>query len=253
MIPAERQKKILNYINNNGSANIEELINLVGVSKSTVRRDLKKLSKKGLINRTHGGAIKKTKSTSFEPSPKEKRFKQLSEKKKIAKITKKYIRDGESIILDAGSTNYAISQELEDISNITVITFDLRIALETKLSNDSRLVVPGGVRRENYEVLIGSHVENFFRDVTADKAFLGADAVSLDRGITNATFSEVAIKKQIINSAKETYLVVDHTKFGNTTLVKVAELSVIDYIITDSKIKPEIENKLKKLGVLIEK
>jgi DeoR/GlpR family transcriptional regulator of sugar metabolism len=252
MFPAKRQKKVLEYINEQGSANIEELLNLVKVSQSTIRRDLKKLAQKGLINRTHGGAVKKTSSTSFEMRPKEKRFKQLKEKRYIAKIAANYILAGESIILDAGSTNYAIAQELADKKNITVITFDLRIALETELSHESVLVVPGGIRREDYEVVVGSNVENFIRDLSVDKAFLGADAVDIEHGITNATFSEVTIKQQIIESAKETFLVADHTKFGRTSLVNVADLRQVEYLITDNKIKQKTVNKLEKLGIWVE-
>jgi len=100
--------------------------------------------------------------------------------------------------------------------------------------------------------VVGSNVENFIRDLSVDKAFLGADAVDIEHGITNATFSEVTIKQQIIESAKETFLVADHTKFGRTSLVNVADLRQVEYLITDNKIKQKTVNKLEKLGIWVE-
>lgn len=252
MMPAKRQKVILKYINKHGSANIKELLELLKVSESTIRRDLKKISEKNLIERTHGGAVKTTMSTSFEALPQEKRCKNLKEKKYIADICEKFILDGESILLDAGSTNYFISQKLKNKNNITVITVDLRIALKTKLKSDSNLIVPGGRRREDYEVLVGTEVENFLKNLSVDKAFIGADAVSIEKGITNATFPEVGIKKEMIKSAKESFLVADHTKFGSNSLVKVANLEKIEYVITDKKIDSEVVDKLEEIGIWVE-
>lgn len=252
MIPAERQAEILKYINNNGSADIKELMDLVKVSKSTIRRDLKKLSNKDLIERKHGGAIKKTMSTTFELQPRDKRYKNMKEKKQIARLALEYINNGDSIILDAGSTTYAISQKLKEKDRLTVISCDLRIALETDLSNSSKLIVPGGIRRNDYEVLIGARAENFLRDLSVDRAFIGADSIDLERGITNATLAEVSIKQQIINSAKETILVADHTKFGKSTLKKVAELAQVEHIITDKNIDTIIVEKLRKKNIWVE-
>lgn len=252
MMPAERLSKILECINTNGSANIEELTKLVDVSESTIRRDLKKLADKGLIIRTHGGAVTKTISTTFEQEARNKRFLQKEEKEYIGQLAANYVSDGESILLDSGTTTLALSRFLKYKKGLTVITYDLRIALETELTSDSLLVVTGGIRRDGFDVLVGSETENFIRNLSVDKAFLGADAIDLEMGVTNAGFAEVSIKQEIIKSAKEVILVADYTKFGKTALIKVASLEDIDHIITDSRVDRDYIQRIERLGVWIE-
>lgn len=252
MLPAERLSTILESINNNGSANVEELVELVHVSESTVRRDLNKLTKRGLITRTHGGAVTKTISTAYERRARDKCQIQQEEKDKIGQYALKYISDGESIILDSGSTNLALARNLKQKKGLTVITYDLRIALESQISQDSQLVVTGGIRRDMFDVLIGSEAERFIRGLSVDKAFLGADAIDMVKGLTNAGFAEISIKQEIIKAAKEVILLVDHTKFGKTALIKVASLEEVDHIITDSGIDPDCLRKIKKQGIWVE-
>lgn len=251
MMPIERQTKIISYVNKNNSATIEQLMELVNVSRSTIWRDLKKLEKQNILLRTHGGALKE-KSTGYEPLASEKRSKMKEEKQHIASLAIDHIEDGETILLDAGSTTYAISDKLINKNNITVITYDLHIALKTKLKNNSSLIVAGGVRRDYYEVVVGSITENFIKSLTVDKAFLGADAIDLEQGITNATESEVSIKKQIIKSARKTIVVADHTKFGKKSFMKVVDINDINHIIVDNGLDKDYIKKLKEKNIKVE-
>ncbi len=251
MMPAERLSKILESINENGSANIEELTKLVSVSESTVRRDLKKLAENGLLIRTHGGAVKKSSSTTFEQQAQNKRLLQQEEKEQIGKMAAEYISDGESVLLDSGTTTLALARYLKEKRGLTVITYDLRIALETELSSDSSLVVTGGIRRDGFDLLVGSQTENLIHNLSVDKAFLGADAIDLEMGVTNAGFAEASIKQEIIKSAKEVILIADYTKFGKTGLIKVASLEEIDHIITDYQVDQNYLEKIERLGVRV--
>lgn len=251
MMPIERQTKIIDYVNKNDSATIEQLMDLVKVSRSTIWRDLNKLEKENILVRTHGGVLKE-KSTGYEPLASEKRSKMKKEKEHIANLAIEHIENGETIILDAGSTTYAISKKLINKDNITVITYDLHIALKTKLKNNSSLIVAGGVRRDDYEVVVGSITEKFLQTLRVDKAFLGADAIDLEQGITNATESEVSIKKQIIKSAKKTIVVADHTKFAKKSFMKVIDLDEIDHIIVDKNFDDEYINILREKNIKVE-
>lgn len=251
MLPAERLQKILNYINNNKSANVKELGELVNTSESTIRRDLDKLVMRGLINRTHGGAVTNALSTTTEKKAEEKRNLKWNEKDYIGKYAAQYISDGESIIVDSGSTTLSLCRNINNKRDLTVITYDLKIALETALGPNCSMIVTGGIRRDDFEVLIGSETESFIKRLNVDKAFIGTDAVDLDKGLTNATFAEVSIKQEIIKAAKKVILLADYTKFGKTALVEVAPLEEIDIIITDSGIDQEVFEKIKKKGIWI--
>ncbi len=249
MLPEERLNKILEHIKENKSAEVDELAKLFGASKSTIRRDLKKLDRKDIVQRTHGGAVLANVSTSYEKKAQEKRMINPNKKQHIGKIAAKYVYENESILLDSGSTTLQVAKNLYDISDLTVITYDLRIAIDTELSSNSSILLTGGVRRNGFEVLVGSETEKFISKLSVDKAFLGADAIDFKSGITNATFAEVSIKQEIIKSAKEVILVADHTKFNNIALVHVTSLDKIDKIITDKEISSDVLEKLEEKGL----
>ncbi len=244
-IPAERQKQILEYIDKHGCAQIKELALYHQVSEATIRRDLDELDRTGQIERTHGGAITTNRSTSFERIHSEKMNLMIDEKRRIAKKASELIKDGDTILLDSGTTNYFISQTLSSFKNITVITYDLHIANTVILHPTSTLIVTGGIRRDEYNVLLGSITEAFISDLRVNKVFLGADAVDLEFGISNANLIEAKIKKLIIQAGKKVYLVCDHSKFGRTALAKICNLTEVDTVITDDGIAENIVHYLK--------
>lgn len=250
MLPKKRLIEILDYIKKKDekSAKVEELAKEFNASNSTIRRDLKKLEEQSMLERIHGGAILRS-STSSEMKAFEKRIINQKEKKHIGKIAKKYIIDGDSILLDSGSTVLEVANNLIEFNDLTVITYDLRIALDIELTYDSKLFVTGGERRNGFEVVYGVECVDYIKKLHVDKAFLGADAIDLNKGITNAHFPEVPIKKEIIRSADTVILVADSSKFNKQALIKVCELDEIDIIITDSEIDRNIYKKIKEKGV----
>lgn len=253
MLQEERQLQILNYIkdSSDGYAEVKELASKFNASPSTIRRDLKNLDEKSMLVRVHGGAMIANNTTN-EIKAKEKRLLNKNSKKHIGKIAAKYIFEGESIILDSGTTTLEVSKLLHNFKKITVITYDLRIAIETSLNSESKMIIAGGERRDGYELLYGDTCKEFIKNMNVDKAFLGADAISIEKGITNAYFPEVPIKKQIIKSAKEVLLVADSSKFDKIALVHVCNLIDIDKIITDPKIDKNLFKRIKEMGVDIE-
>lgn len=247
-IPAERLRRILLYIESNGSAQIKELASDQKVSEATIRRDLDELVKIGSIKRTHGGAILNNYGASFEHIYNDKLRIQFEEKVRIGVSAAGMVCDGDTIFLDSGTTTYQIAMNLAAKKNIIVVTYDLAIASSIKLHPTSTLMVTGGMKREGYNVLIGSVTENFIKGLRVDRTFLTADAIDVDFGISNANFYEVGIKKLLIEAASETIVVADRTKFGKKAVAKVCDLSEIDMIVTDIDLPQALLNALSQRG-----
>ena len=251
-IPAERQQKIMEYIELHTSAQIRELAVAFRVSEATVRRDLDDLDRQGLIRRTHGGAMKMARSTSFEHMYAEKIGLMAEEKQRIAKYAASLVHDGDTVMVDSGTTSYFIAQALSRHENLTVITNDLCIAYQTPLHPSSTLVVTGGYRRTGRQELVGTVAENFIRETHVDIAFIGADGVDFDAGVTNANYAEVGIKRLMIASAQRSVVAADHTKFGRVALARICDLSECGLLLTDSALEEDTLARLKKLGLNVE-
>lgn len=249
ILPAERRKRILEYIQLNGSGRIEELAATLDVSEATVRRDLALLATEGFVDRTHGGAVISESSTAFERRYPEKRLTCPEEKRLIGLEAAAMVADGETLILDSGSTAFEIARNLTLHKNLTIITYDLFIAGSINYDPSTTVVVTGGIRREGFNVLIGPIVEDLLRQVKVNKAFLGADAVDFAQGITNATFVEVSIKRLIIEAASQVILAADHSKFGKAALAKVCSLDRVHHVITDSKVDDSIVQGLQRMEI----
>ncbi|MBQ4074457.1 MAG: DeoR/GlpR transcriptional regulator [Clostridia bacterium] len=251
-IPAERQKKIIEYIEDNTSAQIHELAEKFRVSEATVRRDLDDLDRQGAIRRTHGGAIKMDRSTSYEHMYAEKIDLMTDEKQRIAERAVLLVHPGDTIIIDSGTTTFYIAQALSRLENLTLITNDLFIASQTPIHPSSTMIVTGGMRRQGRQELVGTLTENFLRDTHVDIAFIGADGLDVHAGITNANFSEIGIKRLMLKSALRSILVADHSKFGRIALARICDMQEPDLILTDSGLDEETINKIKKLQLEIE-
>ena len=251
-IPAERQKKIMEYIEANTSAQIHELAEKFHVSEATVRRDLDDLDQQGALRRTHGGAIKVDRSTSYESMYSEKISQMLDEKHRIAEAAAKLVHPGDTVMIDSGTTTFYIAQALSHHENITIITNDLYIAYQTPLHPSSTLVVTGGTRRQGRQELVGTVTEGFIRDTHVDVSFIGVDGIDLTGGATNANFAEVGVKRLMLHSAARGVIVADHTKFGRVALARICDLADADMILTDSGLDGDLAARLKKLGVPME-
>ena len=251
-IPAERQKKMMEYIEANTSAQIHELAEKFHVSEATVRRDLDDLDQQGALRRTHGGAIKVDRSTSYESMYSEKINQMIEEKHRIADFAANLVHPGDTVLIDSGTTTYFIAQALAHHESLTIITNDLYIAYQTPLHPSSILIVTGGVRRHSRQELVGTITENFIRDAHVDVAFIGVDGIDLTGGATNANFAEVGVKRLMLQSAARSVIVADHSKFGRVALARICDLKEASLLITDRGIDGDVLNRLKKLSVQIE-
>lgn len=250
MTKTERYRKIMNIISHTGNASTTYLSSLLGVSESTIRRDLNEIAKTNkMIERVHGGIVLRSDKVGLELMFDLKLDKNLDEKKKIAKKALEFIEDGDSIVLDSGTTCFQIAKLLYHKKGLRVITTDVKIAEELGKFAEIETIIIGGIVRPGYYSIGGDLAIEIMNKFSVEKAFLGVDAIDVERGITNSSMFEVGIKKTMIEKAKQVIVVSDHTKFGKIALAEVSPLRNVNYIITDSKIDDKFVKEIGKLGI----
>ena len=211
---------------------------MLGVDRSTVRRDLERLEARGLARRTRGGALPGPASGLADIPYEVKRIEHTPEKRAIGQAAAARVCEGEAVLLDSGSTTYQIALELRTYRDISVVTNDLNVAMCLADSPGVRLVVAGGFLLESVYTLVGPRGVQELRELHVDRAFLGADAIHHRAGITNVTFVEVETKQAMIGAAREVVVVADSSKFEHHALAKVCGLEEIDLILTDDGLDP---------------
>ncbi len=238
LLPNQRREKILELIQEDGSAKVISLAKMFKVSEVTIRQDLEKLESEGLILREHGGAFLKNVEDSVRSFT---LFNQTNMDKKaiIGKVAASLIESGETIILDSGSTTTEIARQLTGKKGITVITNALNIALILGAEPGIEVIVTGGEFKPPTLSLTGQKAAKFFEDIHVDKLFLATAGISLRSGLTYPSLSDIVVKKAMIDSADKTYLVADSSKIGKNAFASLGALSLIDYIITDPAISPD--------------
>lgn len=251
-VPADRMQNVLGYLREHGSGQIKELAGRFHVSESTIRRDMDELARRGLLRRTHGGAILPQPKSMLERVFDEKMRLQLEEKRRIGQAAARYVEEGDAVFLDSGTTAYQLALCLTEKKGLTIITHDLYLAANVEFDPSTTVVLTGGVKRANQKVLVGGTVEEFISNLRVDTAFLTADAVSVEFGVSNTGFFESGIKRNIVRAGKRVVLLADHTKFEATASVKVCDLSELDWIISDKALPRKEQELLKTRGVKFE-
>jgi DeoR/GlpR family transcriptional regulator of sugar metabolism len=239
MLAEERRAILHKKLRELGYVQVTELADEIGISSATIRRDLILMEKEGVCIRKRGGAVRTAHSVTTEVPYEIKRRHHAEEKNRIAQAALRFIENGDTILMDAGSTVFALALLLHKRERLTVVTHDLNIAVKLASNPNIKLICTGGIARENVYMLEGPRVIDFIRDLRVDKTFLGADAIHPDGVISNVNIEEVLIKQAMMNAAKKVFLLADSSKFSVTGFAKVTEVSRIDHIITDHEISEE--------------
>jgi len=245
-----RRVNILKMIEDNGQVNVQTLSEMFMVSKVTIRNDLKQLEKKNLLIRSHGGAIK-SQAVSIDQKIIERATQHPDEKRKIGKKAAELIKDGDTIILDSGTTTIEIVKHLDSKLNIKVITNAINIALELIENENIKVIIPGGFFREYTYSLVGPTAEKGIRNYLCDKVFLGADGFDSSYGVSTPNIEEAYLNKAMIETAKEVIIVADSSKFQKRRFAFVAGLDKIDIVITDKNILPNDKTALERAGIQV--
>lgn len=239
MLPDQRRRKILELIQEEGSAKVAALKELFSVTEPTIRQDLDKLEEEGYVVRQHGGAYLKTipnqvRSMSLQHST------NMDKKARLGAKALEYIEDGDSIILDAGTTITEIAQRLENFNNLNVITSALNIALTLGSRFNMQVILTGGEFKPPTLSVTGEQAAKFFDNtIVVGKLFLAVTGISEDGILTYPGLSDIPLKKAMINAAREVFLVADSTKMGRISFAALGGIDMVQHLITN----PDIDEK----------
>ncbi|MBR2563681.1 MAG: DeoR/GlpR transcriptional regulator [Paenibacillus sp.] len=249
MNPLKRHEKIMEALLERQEVTVSDLSDLLQVTGKTVREDLDKLESMGLLVRVHGGAMLAQNDQYGILNSRVALEKNQTEKIEIAERALRYIKPGDIVALDGGSTTLEIAKRLDN-QPLTVITSDLYIIAELTKKEQIRLVVPGGSRVRN--MLVGEDTAAFISGLNIHKAFISTTALHPEFGLSIYTGDLVPLKKAMIAAAQQVFGVVDHYKFGQFALRTFAQCAELDYIISDNHLDEETAGLYKQMGVLVD-
>jgi DeoR/GlpR family transcriptional regulator of sugar metabolism len=229
MLAAQRRQLILRAVRDERVAGVVELAQRFDVSEMTVRRDLAHLAREGKLVRVHGGAI----SEREEPPFAEIAVERLDAKERIGRAAAELVRDGETVMIDIGTTTLQLARALHG-RELTVVTSSLAVVEELLPDHSIELLVLGGLVRRNYRSLVGLLAEDALRQLSADVAFLGASGIRDDLAVMDSTMVEVPIKRGMITAAGRRVLLVDAQKFRMAGGVRVCGARELDAVVTDA-------------------
>lgn len=248
----DRRDKIINKIQSEGSVRVDELSEEFDVSTVTIRNDLDFFEEKGLIHRTYGGALLRN-NVYNDPSLEEKQKINMEEKGRVGEYAAGLVKDGESIILDSGTTTREVALRLKEKKNLTLMTNAINIAVELAGVTNLNLMLTGGVLRDKSYSLVGPEAERAMQNYYFDKLFLGVDGMDFNHGLTTPNPLEAQLNRLMVERANKVILVTDSSKFGRHSFSYICDLDPIEKVITDDNISQEFEHGLKKRDIEVVK
>src|ERR1700751_1094971 len=228
-----RREQILKLLERTGILSVGELADRFALSVVTIRKDLDDLAKEGLLQRTFGGAVFSNRSL-FNKFFRESALQHSQQKQAIASAALEYIQDGDTVILDAGTTTLALAQLLkEQVKSAFIITCSVPAALELSSAGYDILLLGGMVGKKGL-ALLGRETVRMIERYRADKAFLGSSGFTIEKGHTTPNPDDAQIKEAFIRIADKTHILVDSSKYGHDCLTSFAHLRDVYLTITDN-------------------
>ncbi|WP_456300508.1 DeoR/GlpR family DNA-binding transcription regulator [Streptomyces jeddahensis] len=229
VLAERRHQLILRALRSGGPAAVADLSEQLGVSPATVRRDLVKLEEMGLLTRVHGGAVVEEGDQPFAEVAEIR----VSEKDAVAARAAEMIEDGQSVLLDIGTTAYRLARRLHG-RRLTVITSNLVVYEELADDTAIELVLLGGMVRREYRSLVGFLTEDNLRQLHADWLFMGTSGVRPGGQVMDTTVVEVPVKRAMIKASEKVVLLADAGKFPGTGMAKVCGPEELDVVVTNA-------------------
>ena len=249
---AIRHEEILYALGVKGRVSTTDLEQRLGVTAVTIREDLKYLERRGFLTRTRGGALA-TAGTEGEMSVELTAQTNRAEKQAIGAYAASLIKNGQTVIIDVGSSTTALANALStDLNGVVVITNGLQIALSLEAKQGISVIVTGGTLRPLQHSLVAPMGTILLEKLKADIAFLGCNGIDPERGFTNTNIAEAEIKQAMLDSADYKVFLADHGKIGKVASAYVADISTVDLLITDTGANQEILAQLRDQGLEIE-
>ena len=246
----ERRMEIFDLVTQQGKARVEDLAERFKVSSVTIRSDLSFLEKNGYIVRSHGSAIPNTGGIA-ELTVHEKRRRNSGVKSLIGQAAAKLIKNGDTVILDSGTTTREIASNLKSVENVVVMTNGLDVAMELASAPNVEVLISGGVLRKSAMSFSGSQAEASLKNFRFDKVFLGVDGFDLRVGITTHNEQEASLNRLMCEISEQVIAVADSTKFGKRSCHMIREFGDIDILVTDSDIPEEYVQRLREMRIQV--
>jgi DeoR family fructose operon transcriptional repressor len=249
MLPAERRRQIVESVTEHGGRSVDELATFLDVSKATVRRDLSELEERGLIERSHGGAVP-VMSVGGEQTYDQREVQNLDAKRAIAARAVEEIHDGAVVFFDSGTTTMEAARAAPKDGSFLAVTNSPRLAVELgKEENDVKLT--GGTLRRRTRALVGPTAESFMGRMHFDLLFLGTNAIDDDGGLTTPNEDEARMKELMVERSNRVVLVSDTSKLSQQSFVQFAHLDDVDMFVTDAPV-PDHEERFEASNVRVE-
>lgn len=248
MLNEERRRSIVEMLQREGRVLVANLARHFRTSQITIRKDLEVLDNQGLIHRTHGGALPVQPGALVDLTLREKEKQHREEKIRIAMAAAKMVEEGQSVLLDSGTTTTAIARALKDIKKLVVITNAMNIAAEVAGTN-IEVILTGGVLRKNSFSLVGPVAEQSLRQLSADILFLGVDGFDTQLGIFTPNLFEAQVNRVMVEISRKTVAVCDSSKFGRRSLCNIMPATAVHHVITDKNITKQELQALRDAGI----
>jgi DeoR family transcriptional regulator of aga operon len=248
MLIEERRQHILAIAQNEGRVRVRDLSKALGISQITIRKDLDHLQAKGLLQRSHGGALPAQPGALFDPSLQEKEKSHHLEKERIGAAAAGLVKEGQCVMLDSGTTTTAVAHALKKFSHLTVITNAVNIAAELTGTN-FEVILTGGILRKNSFSLVGPLAEDMLAEMHADILFLGVDGFDIEIGLTTPNLLESRVNRAMVAGAAKVVAVCDSTKFNRRSLSRIVPGSAVHHVITDTNLPKSVAEALQNLNI----
>jgi DeoR/GlpR family transcriptional regulator of sugar metabolism len=248
LLAEPRRMKILEWLQEEGSARVRDLSAAFAVSEATIRQDLERLDADGYITREHGGAYLKSVPQQVE-SMSLHHVQNMDRKQKIGQAAAALVGDSETIIIDSGTTTTQFAENLKPRQNLNIITNALNIALLLGGNPTNTVHMPAGQFKAPTLSLSGEKSVDFFVGIYAEKLFLATAGISFDAGLTYPAIGDIYVKRAMIKAASKVYLLADSTKIGRMSFSSLGGVELVHTLITDDGISPEDIAGFEKRGI----
>ncbi|MBQ7398971.1 MAG: DeoR/GlpR transcriptional regulator [Clostridia bacterium] len=250
MAADNRRKKILELLDKNGSVRVTELSGLFGISEVTIRTDLADMENKGLLTRVHGGAVSSYKPY-YNMSFNQRMSTNQEQKEVIAKKIAEMIENNDTIMLNSGTTTLLVFRAIPRDLNLNIVTNSISIALEGTSNPNFNIILLGGMINPKYQFTFGDDAIKQLKSYHADKLVLSVDGIDAENGFSTYYDKEAQIDRIMLEQSSINIVAADHTKFNRCAFTKISELSVADYIVTDTGVPEALKNRITKQSIKI--
>jgi DeoR/GlpR family transcriptional regulator of sugar metabolism len=250
VLPGSRQRRLVDYMRVKGHVTVAELTTMFGVSRDTIRRDLQLLERHGLLTRTHGGALAGEGLVARETRFQSRMAEQTQAKRSIGRAAAALIRQGETLILNGGSTTCCFAAELGKLRDLTIVTNNLMLPQVVAPNAARSVYVLGGAYWDSAQITIGAVKVFGSSRISVDTAVIGVTGID-STGLSIGRLEESQETVEMMDAARRVIVVADSAKFGVNAFAHVADFNRIHYLVTDNRPPPEIADALGQAGVEI--